>query len=161
MSPMNNYKLQKTVNKTFSIQTQNGFIIIDNKITVSMDCSNSLHFCKILNPVPLHKTINYKINTNPCNNIVEITKTLNCFVKYIKYETVYNCDIKWLMPTHIIFQKNNTELDIMNIYYLDRVTDDELNVFDEYNDILYKKIYVTEKIYNNINNVIDSEPIVN
>lgn len=111
MSPINNYK-------NFSIQTQNGFIIIDNKITVSMDCSNSLHFCKIINLVPTEAQ-HYKINTTPCNNIVEITKILNCFVKYIKYETVYNCDMKWLMPTHIIFQKNNIELDIMNIYYLD------------------------------------------
>lgn len=140
---------------SFTIEIQNDFIIINNKVTLSIDCSGNLNFSKITN-----KSMNDEINTIQCNNIVEISKILECFVKYIKYETMYCCNMKWLMPIHIIFQKNNIELEIINNDYLEDIALNNIRNINIFDNIIYKINDVEEKIYNNINNVIDSEPIV-
>ena len=92
---------------SLQIRIQNGLIIIDSKLTLSTDALNSLNFHKILKPSL--NGIYDDTNTEICNNIVEVAKILNCYVKNIKYETVHDYEMKWILPTHIIFQKNNKE----------------------------------------------------
>lgn len=120
----------------FQVQIKENQIVINNKITLSIDCSDSLSF-SLLNK-----------NNERCSNIVEIAKILDCYIKFIKYEIVYDSYYKWLMPTHIIFQKNNEELEIQKKIQLLEL------------DFTYKINSTTEKIYKNVDNVIDSNSIL-
>jgi hypothetical protein len=118
----------------FQVQIKENQIVINNKITLGIDCSDSLSF-DLLNK-----------GDERCSNIVEIAKILDC---YIKYEIVYDAYYKWLMPTHIIFQKNNEELEIQK----------KIPLFGEL-AFTYKINTTIEKIYKNVDNVINSKYIL-
>lgn len=121
----------------FQVQIKENQIVINNKITLGIDCSDSLSF-DLLNK-----------GDERCSNIVEIAKILDCYVKFIKYEIVYDAYYKWLMPTHIIFQKNNEELEIQK----------KIPLFGEL-AFTYKINTTIEKIYKNVDNVINSKSIL-